>query len=133
MVSEPRFSCKRLVFKLRLMKLNRIESFYTFLLCFHIEGSEERGQPAMARPSARAADHGHTPWVAGYDQFLWGQPLAKGGCATCGQATWGGCHSRPALLLVGATMPAVRVATGHKGLPPLTQGQWRWRSEGKEG
>ncbi|RWW50529.1 hypothetical protein BHE74_00043200 [Ensete ventricosum] len=37
------------------MRLNRVESFYAFLLCFHSEGNEEEGQPGMARQAAAKA------------------------------------------------------------------------------
>ncbi|RRT35069.1 hypothetical protein B296_00047949, partial [Ensete ventricosum] len=39
------------------MRLNYVESFYAFLLCFRSEGSEEEGWPAMASPHARPATH----------------------------------------------------------------------------
>ncbi|RRT42598.1 hypothetical protein B296_00019839, partial [Ensete ventricosum] len=41
------------------MKLNRVESFYAFLLCFRSEGSPCKGQPGMATvsPLAGAVDH----------------------------------------------------------------------------
>ncbi|RWV84644.1 hypothetical protein GW17_00053628 [Ensete ventricosum] len=35
------------------MRLNRVESFYAFLLRFRSERSEERGRPTIVRPSAR--------------------------------------------------------------------------------
>ncbi|RWW36091.1 hypothetical protein BHE74_00058911 [Ensete ventricosum] len=47
------------------MRLNRVESFYAFLLHFRSQSSKERRQLAMARPSARAAEHGHTPCRGG--------------------------------------------------------------------
>ncbi|RZS16324.1 hypothetical protein BHM03_00048317 [Ensete ventricosum] len=56
------------------MRLNRIESFYAFLLRFRSEGSEEQGRPATASPHAGPATHG--------------QALAKGPgkeVAGCGQ------------------------------------------------
>ncbi|RWV86731.1 hypothetical protein GW17_00051337 [Ensete ventricosum] len=40
------------------MRLNHIELFYVFLLCFR---SEERGRPATDRPSAGAIGHGQAP------------------------------------------------------------------------
>ncbi|RWV92599.1 hypothetical protein GW17_00045007 [Ensete ventricosum] len=77
MVSEPRFSCEKISFKLYVMRLNHVESFYTFLLCFRNESREERGQPIMARPFARATDHGHTPCRGGRQwPRLRGQPPA---------------------------------------------------------
>ncbi|RRT40293.1 hypothetical protein B296_00034580, partial [Ensete ventricosum] len=35
------------------MRLNRIESFYAFLLLFRSEGNEEEAQLGMARPHVR--------------------------------------------------------------------------------
>ncbi|RZS13865.1 hypothetical protein BHM03_00045490 [Ensete ventricosum] len=40
------------------MRLNYVESFYAFLLCFRSEGSEEEGWPATASPHAGSATHG---------------------------------------------------------------------------
>ncbi|RWV90682.1 hypothetical protein GW17_00047095 [Ensete ventricosum] len=43
-------------FKLRVIRLYHVESFYAFLLCFGNEGSEEEGRPALMQgrpPSAR--------------------------------------------------------------------------------
>ncbi|RRT56774.1 hypothetical protein B296_00022147 [Ensete ventricosum] len=45
-------------FKLRVIRLYRVESFYAFLLCFHSEGSEEEGWPATASPYAGSTTHG---------------------------------------------------------------------------
>ncbi|RRT71168.1 hypothetical protein B296_00034001 [Ensete ventricosum] len=56
-------------FKLRMRRLNHVELFYVYLLCFHSEGSEESGRPTIARPFVRAADHdqalcrGDRPWL----------------------------------------------------------------------
>ncbi|RWW41139.1 hypothetical protein BHE74_00053389 [Ensete ventricosum] len=60
MVSEPRFSCERLVLNC-MMRLKCVESFYAFLLRFRSKSSKEKGRPTIARPSARATDHDHTP------------------------------------------------------------------------
>ncbi|RZS04124.1 hypothetical protein BHM03_00034407 [Ensete ventricosum] len=50
---------RKIGFKLRVMRLNRVESFYAFLLCFRSEGSPCKGQSSMATasPLAGAADH----------------------------------------------------------------------------
>ncbi|RRT44163.1 hypothetical protein B296_00031898 [Ensete ventricosum] len=54
------------------MRLNHVESFYMFLLHFRSECNEERGRQAIARPSARVADHGQAlyrggrPWSGPY-------------------------------------------------------------------
>ncbi|RZS15580.1 hypothetical protein BHM03_00047441 [Ensete ventricosum] len=53
-------------FKLRVMRLNRVESFYMFLLRFRNEGSEEQGRPATASPHAGLATHGQPPCRAGH-------------------------------------------------------------------
>ncbi|RWV84941.1 hypothetical protein GW17_00053308 [Ensete ventricosum] len=49
---------RKIGFKLRVMRLNRVESFYVLLLHFRSKGSEERGWPVTARPPAGAASHG---------------------------------------------------------------------------
>ncbi|RRT49988.1 hypothetical protein B296_00031286 [Ensete ventricosum] len=48
---------RKIDFKLRVMRSNRVESFYAFLLHFRSEGSEKEGQPSMARPSTKGASH----------------------------------------------------------------------------
>ncbi|RRT34937.1 hypothetical protein B296_00058441, partial [Ensete ventricosum] len=49
----------KISFKLRVMRLNHVESFYVFLLRFR---SEEEGQLGMARPSAKGAvGYGQAP------------------------------------------------------------------------
>ncbi|RZS25786.1 hypothetical protein BHM03_00059046 [Ensete ventricosum] len=42
---------RKIGFKLRVMRLNRVECFYAFVLHFRSEGSEEEGRPATARAS----------------------------------------------------------------------------------
>ncbi|RWW23102.1 hypothetical protein GW17_00012674 [Ensete ventricosum] len=49
---------RKIGFKLRVMRLNRVESFYAFLLHFRNEGSEEEGWPATTSPHTRPATHG---------------------------------------------------------------------------
>ncbi|RRT61180.1 hypothetical protein B296_00027716, partial [Ensete ventricosum] len=49
---------RKIGFKLHVMRLNRVESFYAFLLCFHSEGSEEEGRLATASPHIGSATHG---------------------------------------------------------------------------
>ncbi|RWV77067.1 hypothetical protein GW17_00062161 [Ensete ventricosum] len=41
---------RKIGFKLRVMRLNRVESFYAFLLHFCSEGSKEEGRLATASP-----------------------------------------------------------------------------------
>ncbi|RRT35060.1 hypothetical protein B296_00031267 [Ensete ventricosum] len=40
------------------MRLNRVESFYTFLLHFRNKGSEEEGRPTIASPHVGPTTHG---------------------------------------------------------------------------
>ncbi|RWW45658.1 hypothetical protein BHE74_00048480 [Ensete ventricosum] len=58
---------RKIGLKLRVMRLNRIESFYAFLLHFRYEGSPCKGQPgmAMASPLAGAAGYGKAPCKGG--------------------------------------------------------------------
>ncbi|RWW41354.1 hypothetical protein BHE74_00053160 [Ensete ventricosum] len=49
---------RKIGFKLRVMRLYRVESFYAFLLRFRSEGNEEEGRPATTRPHARPATDG---------------------------------------------------------------------------
>ncbi|RWV85661.1 hypothetical protein GW17_00052531 [Ensete ventricosum] len=58
---------RKIGFKLRVMRLNRVESLYVFLLRFRSEGSEE-GRPALmqgwlatARPRPRPPARGRPP------------------------------------------------------------------------
>ncbi|RZR73601.1 hypothetical protein BHM03_00026195 [Ensete ventricosum] len=60
---------RKIDFKLRVMRLNRVESFYALLLRFCIKCSEE-GQPA--KPPARVASHGQTRCRGGWP---WPSPL----------------------------------------------------------
>ncbi|RWV81088.1 hypothetical protein GW17_00057526 [Ensete ventricosum] len=55
------------------MRLNRVESFYAFLLYFRSEGNEE-GRPITASPHAGSATHGQAAAKAPYK-----------GAAGCGQ------------------------------------------------
>ncbi|RWV87823.1 hypothetical protein GW17_00050144 [Ensete ventricosum] len=54
---------RKVGFKLRVMRLNHVESFYTFLLHFYGKRSEERAQLAMARPSTGVAGYGLATWL----------------------------------------------------------------------
>ncbi|RWV93837.1 hypothetical protein BHE74_00044701 [Ensete ventricosum] len=45
---------RKISLKLRVMILNRVESFYALLLYFRSEGSEEEGRLAMASPPPAA-------------------------------------------------------------------------------
>ncbi|RWW37126.1 hypothetical protein BHE74_00057804 [Ensete ventricosum] len=87
---------QKIGFKLHVLRLNRVESFYAFLLYFYSKCSEERRQPAMANPSAGVAGHGKAP--------------AKGatGCGNCPRA-------RP----LAAQCLTERLA--HKGLLPTAR------------
>ncbi|RWW01742.1 hypothetical protein GW17_00035203 [Ensete ventricosum] len=50
-------------FKLRVMRLYHVESFYVFLLHYRSEGSEEEGWPATTNPHARSVTHGQPAGV----------------------------------------------------------------------
>ncbi|RWW73771.1 hypothetical protein BHE74_00018313 [Ensete ventricosum] len=115
-VSEPMFFMRKIGFKLRVMRLNRVESFYAFLLHFCRERSEEE-RPAMVRPPAGVASHGQATCRGGqpWSGYLQGWPaMAKSpvGAATHGQAPTGatGCGQGPRK--GGRTWPA------HKGQSP---------------
>ncbi|RRT36393.1 hypothetical protein B296_00041610 [Ensete ventricosum] len=104
------------------------------------EPSKERGRPTIARPSTRAADHGHTPCRGGRPRPapLQGRAAAaKAVGAAARNAARGapvrasrsnqparGCRLRPALLPVGARRrpqgwPSLsRAVDDHKGSPP---------------
>ncbi|RWV88225.1 hypothetical protein GW17_00049705, partial [Ensete ventricosum] len=59
------------------MRLNRVESFYVFLLRFRSKRNEEEdGRPATARPPAGAADHSLATYKGATD-YSQGPP-AKG-------------------------------------------------------
>ncbi|RZR73018.1 hypothetical protein BHM03_00019171 [Ensete ventricosum] len=56
---------RKISLKLCVMILNRVESFYVLLLCFHSKDNKERGWPATTRPSARVAGNGQAPCRGG--------------------------------------------------------------------
>ncbi|RWV83975.1 hypothetical protein GW17_00054355, partial [Ensete ventricosum] len=66
---------RKIDFKLRVMRLNRVKLFYTFLLRFRNEGSEEERRPATASPHVGLTTRGQV----GYK----GQPAATGMASTC--------------------------------------------------
>ncbi|RWW42056.1 hypothetical protein BHE74_00052420 [Ensete ventricosum] len=99
---------RKIGFKLRVMRLNCVESFYAFLLLFRSEGSPYKGQPGIATASRLVGAVGHqqgggrlqpTPPVKGATDC--GQAPCKGGHpqwlqprvheAARGQAAGGGC------------------------------------------
>ncbi|RWV89485.1 hypothetical protein GW17_00048362 [Ensete ventricosum] len=49
-VSKLRLFVRKIDFKLRAMRLNHVELFYAFLLCFHNEGSKEGGSHLRIGP-----------------------------------------------------------------------------------
>ncbi|RWV96330.1 hypothetical protein GW17_00040973 [Ensete ventricosum] len=87
---------RKIGFKLRVMRLKRVESFYVFLLCFCSEGSEE-GRLATGSPHAGPATHG--------------QAGCKGQLATS-KAPYKGAASHGQSPLQGKP-PAGAVAHGH--------------------
>ncbi|RWV78613.1 hypothetical protein GW17_00060390 [Ensete ventricosum] len=77
------------------MRLNRVESFYVFLLYFRNEGSPCRGQPglATASPLAGAAGCSQGPHAKG--RLAAARPPAKGRPAAAMANPQGGGGSRP--------------------------------------
>ncbi|RWV78327.1 hypothetical protein GW17_00060722 [Ensete ventricosum] len=63
-------------FKLRVMRLNRVESFYVFLLRFCSERSEE-GRPTTVRPLVGVASLGQAPCRGGHPQLGRFHPKAQ--------------------------------------------------------
>ncbi|RRT75633.1 hypothetical protein B296_00002348 [Ensete ventricosum] len=111
------------------MRLNRVESFYAFLLHFRNEGSKERGRSTMARPFAKATDHDQPPCRGGRPQsapFRGGQlqPRPSAGAIACKR--WLCCRwpsEGEALLLVAKPQGATASRGGganRKGGCPLT-------------
>ncbi|RRT85879.1 hypothetical protein B296_00003194 [Ensete ventricosum] len=113
---------RKIGFKLRVMRLNHVESFYAFLLYFCNEGSVEEGWPATASPHVGSATHGQAAakapnkGAAGCDQ---GQPAREvsaarrgsnqpqgrqppTGTPACSVEPAMGCRPRSALPPVGA-------------------------------
>ncbi|RWV88416.1 hypothetical protein GW17_00049494 [Ensete ventricosum] len=103
---------RKISFKLCVIRLNRVESFYAFLLRFRSEDSEEEGRPATASPHIGPTTHGQVGCK--------GQPTAtKAPASMCGQ----GCPSmcdRPQPGRRG-WLPAARSqgAAPRPGLPPV--------------
>ncbi|RWW86970.1 hypothetical protein BHE74_00004224 [Ensete ventricosum] len=106
-------------FKLHVMRLNHVESFYAFLLHFHSEGSEEEGRPATASPHAVSTTHGQaaakapSKGAAGYGQ---GQLAREADVACRGSIPQG----RPTLLVGvaarrGGTYRHGRLRSAHTG------------------
>ncbi|RZS10337.1 hypothetical protein BHM03_00041554 [Ensete ventricosum] len=65
---------RKIDFKLCVIRLNCVESFYAFLLRFRSEGSPCKGQPGMATANPLAGVAGHLQGAAGCSQG----PHAKG-------------------------------------------------------
>ncbi|RWW39103.1 hypothetical protein BHE74_00055592 [Ensete ventricosum] len=103
MVSEPRFFVRKIGFKLRVMRLYCIESFYAFLLRFRSEGSPRKGQPGMAMASPLAGAAGHLQGG--------GRGSSPVGTNGCGQATRAYCPQRDHKGQPPATRPEVAVAS----------------------
>ncbi|RWW35602.1 hypothetical protein BHE74_00059450 [Ensete ventricosum] len=79
---------RKIGFKLRVMRLNRVESFYAFLLYFCSERSEE-GRPTMTMPPARVAGHGQGPCRG---DWLCPRPHASAAAHKRATASRGGVH-----------------------------------------
>ncbi|RRT53000.1 hypothetical protein B296_00044515 [Ensete ventricosum] len=96
-----------------MMTLNRIESFYAFLLHFRSKGSTKEGRPATASPHVGSAAYGHAvakaPFkggrLAAAKTSSQGRPAASRDSA-CGQKMpASGCRPWPALPPVGVAAP----------------------------
>ncbi|RWV81334.1 hypothetical protein GW17_00057260 [Ensete ventricosum] len=105
---------RKIGFKLRVMRLYRIELFYVFLLHFRSEGNEEEGQPATTNPHAGPATHGQAAARAS----------PKGGLAMPARAIADRGHDR----LRPAHRGGSRLQRGaHMGLPPAARVATPWR------
>ncbi|RZS15271.1 hypothetical protein BHM03_00047083 [Ensete ventricosum] len=109
---------RKIGFKLRVMRLNRIELFYAFLLRFHSKGNEEEGQQGMARPHARG-------WPAAAKAPLqWGGRLRPS--PPQGQQPARGDHpegQHPPASTTGCANDQAARGNIRKGLPPATRPQ----------
>ncbi|RWV82224.1 hypothetical protein GW17_00056293 [Ensete ventricosum] len=110
---------QKIGFKLRVMILNRVESFYAFLLRFCCEGSEE-GWPAMASHHAGPATHSQATAKApcnGGAGCGQGQPARETSTARNDSSPQG----RPTLLTGAAARAAIRGQPYRQlqGWPPL--------------
>ncbi|RZS20431.1 hypothetical protein BHM03_00052945 [Ensete ventricosum] len=92
------------------MRLNRVESFYMFLLRFRSEGNEEEGQQGMARPPTRGR-----PTTAK-------APLQRGGRLRLGPLQGATAHEGSSPQGV-ATRRYDRLRPARKGLPPTAKPQ----------
>ncbi|RWV88548.1 hypothetical protein GW17_00049356 [Ensete ventricosum] len=77
---------RKIGFKLRVMRLYHVESFYAFFLYFRSEDSEEEGRQATASPHTRPATHGQgQPARGGHPLGLQPAGAALAGTAGCCQ------------------------------------------------
>ncbi|RZS12710.1 hypothetical protein BHM03_00044183 [Ensete ventricosum] len=99
---------RKIGLKLRVIILNRIESFYVLLLRFRSKDNKERGWLTTARPSGRVAGHG---------QAARGSPVARVAACKGGRSCRGSagpmrrhpparCRPRAAVPTVGAVAHA---------------------------
>ncbi|RRT68347.1 hypothetical protein B296_00012516 [Ensete ventricosum] len=82
---------RKIDFKLCVMRLYRVESFYVFLLHFRSKGSEEEGRPATASPHAGLATHSQAATKAPYKGEVGcgqGQPEREASGARKGRRLW---------------------------------------------
>ncbi|RRT67181.1 hypothetical protein B296_00025698 [Ensete ventricosum] len=101
---------QKITFKLRVMRLNRVESFYPFLLRFRSEGNKEEGQQGMARlPIRRRLAAAKVPLQRG--GRLRPGPLQ-------GAATRKGSSPQGVTTHRGSSRPRGRPVTGCKGRLP---------------
>ncbi|RZR85288.1 hypothetical protein BHM03_00012234 [Ensete ventricosum] len=102
-------------FNLRMMRLNRVESFYAFFLRFRSEGNKEEGWPATASPHVGLATHGQAAAGCGQGQLARVAPACMAGC---GQPA-GVAVARGHTCLQCSTLKGGRVYGVRKGLPPV--------------
>ncbi|RWW01782.1 hypothetical protein GW17_00035161 [Ensete ventricosum] len=96
---RAKVSMRKIGFKLHVMRLNHVESFYTFLLHFRSEGNEEEGREAATNPHVGPATHGQAKGPCkGAIDCSQGQPAREADVARRGSSP----HGRPTLLMGAA-------------------------------
>ncbi|RRT34178.1 hypothetical protein B296_00040252 [Ensete ventricosum] len=118
---------RKIGFKLRVMRLYRVKSFYGFLLPFYSKGSEEEGRLAKASPYVGLATHGQGQPEREANctckgRRLRAEALPAGGCRPCGLVTAGcaapvkGIGYRAPARAVAASAGAAATQKGKEGL-----------------
>ncbi|RRT31642.1 hypothetical protein B296_00057295 [Ensete ventricosum] len=111
---------RKISFKLRVMRLYRVESLYVFLLRFCNKGNKEevrsapmQGRPPTARPRPRLARKGLRIWAR------WITASPQGGRLLGGARKWWPQVASPQAATRGAAARGNRQRPTHKGLPPV--------------